>query len=104
MRNKAMLAFYFYYVFKIGVFIYFSQNCVFLIVTSLLAQTGFQTTCWDFGHLKTSLLAQTGFQTTFWDFGHLKTSLLAFAGFQTTFWDFGRSLVEKFDFCELDAR
>ena len=63
----------------------------------MLALAGFQTTFWDFGHVKTSLLALAGFQTTFWDFGHVKTSLLALAGFQTTFWDFGHLKIQKVD-------
>ena len=45
-----------------------------------------------------SLLALAGFQTTFWDFGHVKTFLLALAGFQTTFGDFGHLKVDVFDY------
>ena len=52
---------------------------------------------------KTCLLALAGFQTTFWDFGHVKTSLLALAGFQTTLWDFGHLKVQKVDFLTMCA-
>ena len=81
MRNEALLVLFFY----------FFQNMLLLTKygrvgfycfkkkQSLLAQTGFQMTCWDFGHLKTSLLAQTGFQRTFWDFGFQKSIFWAIA-------------------------
>ena len=42
---------------------------------TLLAQTGFQTTFWDLGHVKNLLVSPAGFQTTFLDFGHLKNLL-----------------------------
>ena len=55
---------------------------------SLLAQTGFQTTFWDFWTCTNVCVSPVGFQTTFWDFGHVQNLFVSPVGFQTTFWIF----------------
>ena len=59
MRNKTMLVLVFMFFNKMLRLTKYGRVSFFVVPRkSLIAQTGFQTTFWDFGHEKTSLLAQ----------------------------------------------